>query len=121
MRIKPMGLPAVRPLDQWLGCPRALACDLRVNDRFRLWIQPVDALIKQAHKLPRELYKSLTWDRGREMADHQRFSLATDVKVHFCDPQQTWHGRMNAHGRRSALALSLNASFVLPPSAAAFG
>jgi IS30 family transposase len=41
----------------------------------------VDALIKQAHKLPRELYKSLTWDRGKEMADHQRFSLTTDIKA----------------------------------------
>ena len=48
----------------------------------------IDALIKQAHKLPRELYKSLTWDRGVEMADHQRFSLATDIRVYFCDPQQ---------------------------------
>ena len=36
----------------------------------------INALIKQAHKLPRELYKSLTWDRGNEMADHTRFSLA---------------------------------------------
>jgi IS30 family transposase len=35
----------------------------------------IDALIKQAHTLPRELYKSLTWDRGKEMADHKRFSL----------------------------------------------
>jgi transposase, IS30 family len=41
----------------------------------------INALVKQAHKLPRELYKSLTWDRGSEMADHKRFSLATDVKV----------------------------------------
>ena len=39
-----------------------------------------------ADKLPRELYKSLTWDRGKEMADRQRFSLDTDVKVYFCDP-----------------------------------
>jgi IS30 family transposase len=39
----------------------------------------VNALIKQAHKLPRELYKSLTWDRGKELADHKRFTLATDV------------------------------------------
>jgi IS30 family transposase len=54
-----------------------------------------DALIKQAHKLPRELYKSLTWDRGKEMADHQRFSLATDVKVYFCDPQQPWQRGSN--------------------------
>ena len=55
----------------------------------------VDALIKQAHKLPRELYKSLTWDRGKEMADHQRFSLSTDVKVYFCDPQQPWQRGSN--------------------------
>jgi len=45
----------------------------------------VNALIKQARKLPRELYKSLTWDRGAEMAGHQKFSLATDIKVYFCD------------------------------------
>jgi IS30 family transposase len=50
----------------------------------------INALIKQAHKLPRELYKSLTWDRGKEMADHQRFPLATDIKVYFCDPQSPW-------------------------------
>ena len=42
----------------------------------------INALIKHAHKLPRELYKSLTWDRGKELADHQRFSLATDIKVY---------------------------------------
>jgi IS30 family transposase len=50
----------------------------------------VNALIKQAHKLPRELYKSLTWDRGKALADHKRFSLATDVEVYFCDPQSPW-------------------------------
>ena len=55
----------------------------------------IDALIKQAHKLPRELYKTLTWDRGKEMADHQRFSLATDVKVYFCDPQSPWQRGSN--------------------------
>ena len=53
----------------------------------------VDALIKQAHKLSRELYKSLTWDRGKEIANHQRYSLATDVRVYSCDTQQPWqHG-----------------------------
>ena len=55
----------------------------------------INALIKQAHKLPRELYKSLTWDRGKEMADHQRFSLATNIKVYFCDPQQPWQRGSN--------------------------
>jgi len=55
----------------------------------------IDALIEQARKLPRELDRSLTWDRGTEMADHQRFSLATDVKVYFCDPQQPWQRGSN--------------------------
>jgi len=55
----------------------------------------IDALIKQAHKLPKELCKSLTWDRGKEMADHQRFSLATDIKVYFCDPQSPWQRGSN--------------------------
>jgi IS30 family transposase len=55
----------------------------------------VSALIKHAHKLPHELYKSLTWDRGKEMADHQRFTLATDIKVYFCDPQSPWQRGSN--------------------------
>ncbi len=55
----------------------------------------INALIKQAHKLPRELYKSLTWDRGKEMADHNRFSLDTHIKVYFCDPQSPWQRGSN--------------------------
>jgi IS30 family transposase len=55
----------------------------------------INALIKQARKLPRELYKSLTWDRGKEMGDHQRFSLATDIQVYFCDPQSPWQRGSN--------------------------
>lgn len=55
----------------------------------------IDALIKHAHKLPRELYRSLTWDRGKEMADHKRFTLATDVQVYFCDPQHPWQRGSN--------------------------
>ena len=55
----------------------------------------INALIKQAHKLPRELYKSLTWDRGSEMAEHQRFSLDTDIKVYFCDPKSPWQRGSN--------------------------
>ena len=54
-----------------------------------------NALIKNARKLPLELYKSLTWDRGKEMADHKRFTLATDIKVYFCDPQNPWQRGTN--------------------------
>jgi IS30 family transposase len=55
----------------------------------------VNALIKQSKKLPRELYKSLTWDRGKEFSDHKRFSLATDIDVYFCDPQSPWQRGSN--------------------------
>ena len=55
----------------------------------------VSALIKQARKLPSELYKSLTWDRGKELTDHRRFSLATDIDVYFCDPRSPWQRGSN--------------------------
>jgi len=55
----------------------------------------IAALIKHAHKLPNELYKSLTWDRGKEMADHKRFTLATDIDVYFCDPHSPWQRGSN--------------------------
>jgi len=60
----------------------------------------VAALIKQAKKLPRELYKSLTWDRGKELTDHRRFSLATDIDVYFCDPQSPWQRGSNENTNR---------------------
>jgi IS30 family transposase len=60
----------------------------------------VSALIKQAKKLPNELYKSLTWDRGKELADHQRFTLATDIKVYFCDPSSPWQRGSNENTNR---------------------
>jgi IS30 family transposase len=55
----------------------------------------VNALIKNARKLPLELYKSLTWDRGKELADHKRFTLATQIQVYFCDPQNPWQRGSN--------------------------
>ena len=55
----------------------------------------VSALIKQARKLPAELYKSLTWDRGKELSDHRRFSLETDIDVYFCDPRSPWQRGSN--------------------------
>jgi IS30 family transposase len=55
----------------------------------------INALIKNARKLPQALYKTLTWDRGKEMAGHKRFTLATDIKVYFCDPQNPWQRGTN--------------------------
>jgi IS30 family transposase len=55
----------------------------------------VKALIKNARKLPQELYKSLTWDRGTEMHAHKRFTMATDIQVYFCDPQSPWQRGSN--------------------------
>jgi IS30 family transposase len=55
----------------------------------------IDALISNARKLPQELYKSLTWDRGKEMADHKRFTLDTHIQVYFCDPHNPWQRGSN--------------------------
>jgi len=66
---------------------------MKVNSRDTETV--ISALIKHARKLPRELYKSLTWDRGKEMADHQKFTLATDIDVYFCDPQSPWQRGSN--------------------------
>lgn len=60
----------------------------------------VQALIKQAHKLPKELYRSLTWDRGTEMSGHRNFTLATDIKVYFCDPHSPWQRGTNENTNR---------------------
>ena len=55
----------------------------------------VNALSKHVRTLPQELRRSLTWDRGKEMADHKAFTLATDVKVYFCDPRSPWQRGSN--------------------------
>ena len=61
-----------------------------------------NALIKNARKPPQELYKSLTWDRGKEMAGDRRFTLATDIQVYFCDPKSP----CNAAATRTRTACS---------------
>ena len=55
----------------------------------------VASLIQQVRKLPTELRRSLTWDRGLEMAEHKSFTMATDVQVYFCDPQSPWQRGSN--------------------------
>jgi IS30 family transposase len=60
----------------------------------------VKALTKQVRRLPAQLRRSLTWDRGLEMAAHKEFSIATDVKVYFCDPQSPWQRGTNENTNR---------------------
>jgi IS30 family transposase len=52
-----------------------------------------------------ETDKSLTWDRGKEMADHKRFTLDTDIKVYFCDPQSSRATRLQREHERLAQAV----------------
>jgi IS30 family transposase len=73
------------------------------HSRFAMLIQVpskdtevvVAALSQQVRKLPATLRRSLTWDRGLEMAKHKAFTVATDVKVYFCDPQSPWQRGTN--------------------------
>ena len=60
----------------------------------------VDALAGHVQHLPRELRRSLTWDRGKELADHKRLTLATDLDVYFCDPHSPWQRGTNENTNR---------------------
>jgi IS30 family transposase len=66
---------------------------VRVNGKDTVSV--VSALSRQVRKLPTELRKSLTWDRGMEMASHRKFTVATDVAVYFCDPKSPWQRGTN--------------------------
>ena len=84
------------------------------QSRFVLLVKVADrsaatvatALAQKIRRLPMDLRRSLTWDRGSEMAEHRRFSLATDMQVYFCDPQSplaAWQQR--EHQRLAAPVL----------------
>jgi IS30 family transposase len=55
----------------------------------------VGALIREARRLPGQLIDTLTWDRGHELQQHARFTMATDVQVYFCDPRSPWQRGSN--------------------------
>ena len=58
-------------------------------------IRVVRALSRRVRALPKGLMSSLTWDRGMELAAHKAFTVATDVRVYFCDPQSPWQRGSN--------------------------
>lgn len=66
--------------------------DLR---KGRLAEQVKDALVVKIRQLPEQLRKSLTWDRGKEMAEHVQFTVDTGVQVYFCDPRSPWQRATN--------------------------
>lgn len=79
---------------RWLSATAAIYVMLvKVNGKDTETV--VNALIENAQRLPQELYQSLTWDRGKEMAAHKRFTLATDIQVYFCDSQNPWQRGTN--------------------------
>src|SRR5256884_6921777 len=76
---------------------RAMATLVERKTRFVVLIAPADghaadvvadALAAKVTELPEQLRRSLTWDQGKEMADHARFTITTGVKVYFCDPRR---------------------------------
>ena len=60
------------------------------------------ALTRKIRELPAELCRSLTWDRGSEMAAHKEFAIATDMQVYFCDPHSPWQRRQQRKHQRPA-------------------
>lgn len=71
---------------------------VRVRDKSTVSV--VEALGNQVRELPKRMMDTLTWDRGMEMADHKKFTIATNVKVYFCDPSSPWQRGTNENTNR---------------------
>jgi hypothetical protein len=89
----------------WLDTHQAAAAGAGPRATPRAILAPLRRL-GQAKTLPNELYKSLTWDRGKELADHRRFPLATDIHVYFCDPQSPWQRGSNENTNGLLISIS---------------
>ena len=87
-------VPRTPTLPLWWSAIRAFAMLIKVPSK-NTEVVVAFALSQHVRKLPATLKRSLTWDRGLEMAKHKDFTVATDVKVHFCDPQSPWQRGTN--------------------------
>ena len=78
---------------RWWSANRAFVTLVKVSGKDTATV--VAALSQHVQQLPAALRRSLTWDRGLEMAQHKSFTMATDVQVYFCDPQSPWQRGSN--------------------------
>lgn len=70
-------------------------CTMRESRFSQAADDVVPAVARHIHSLPDELRRSLTWDRGTEMAKHGQFTVDTGVQVYFCDPRSPWQRDSN--------------------------
>ncbi|MBM4420279.1 MAG: IS30 family transposase [Chloroflexi bacterium] len=77
------------------GAPRRSRFTMLVKVKGKNTRTVTSALRRRIRTLPRELARTLTWDRGTELAEHRRFTIATDVQVYFCDPRSPWQRGTN--------------------------